>query len=128
MKKTVIFALLLLFSVANLAPNMQGLQVVKVPTLLSHVEKHFGTDWSWNEFKTFVIDHYTNAKLPNDKEHENLPFKTVVATGALISTVNEVPQFIFDSWIIEANDEKPAYETVKPIQDITLSIWTPPKA
>lgn len=128
MKKLVIFALLTLFSVANLAPNMQGLQLVKIPTLLDHVETHFGSEWSWNEFKTFVSDHYANAKLPQDKEHEKLPFKTVVNTSSYVSDVNTWSGYTFDSASIESKECKLHYETVKSIQDISLSIWTPPKA
>lgn len=127
MKKLVVIFLLAFFSVANLAPRMQGIQLLKIPTLVNHLEAHYGTDWSWENLKDFVVEHYMNSKLPNDKEHKNLPFKTTVGAPTLIAINCSILNIISDQLIFDEINSPTSMEQVKPIVDITVNIWTPPK-
>lgn len=106
---------------------MQGLQLFKLPTLLSHVEDHYGESWSFRNLKDFVIEHYMNSKLPYEKEHKNLPFKTTVSAPTVVVSAFAVPKIVASSTEFEENSTPCSYEQVKPIIDISLNIWTPPK-
>lgn len=106
---------------------MQGMQLLKLPNLIAHVEDHFGSDWSWSELKTFVVDHYVSTKLPKDKEHENLPFKTVVNNVLpLAFNASETPAFVMTTFVEE--QRLPVISTpVDPTVDRSGAIWTPPQ-
>lgn len=127
MKKLVVYSAFLVVLVSSLAPNMQGLQLFKLPNLLSHVEKHFGADWTWSEMKTFVVEHYTNENLPKDAEHSNLPFKTItVVTTLLVFQEPHLPSFAIDH-SFEENLQLLHTGHTAPTVDRSYAIWTPPQ-
>lgn len=106
---------------------MQGLQLVKIPQLITHVEKHYGDQWTWSDMKSFVVEHYLNSELPDDKEHKNLPFKTTVSGSTVISHHHSFPKVELTAGLLEEERETIAYDPVKPIKDRAINIWTPPK-
>lgn len=127
MSRLVVIILIAFFSIANLAPKMQGLQLLKFPTLIAHVETHYGQNWSWTNLKDFVVEHYMSSKLPEDKEHKNLPFKTTVSTPTVIAFSYVIPKIVANHIEFEDANLPCSFEQVKPIMDISQIIWTPPK-
>jgi hypothetical protein len=74
----ILFALY--FSILSVAPNFQGSQVLKLSVLIDHY-KHDSRQ-THEDFISFLMDHYANSSLPNDKEHHSLPFKSITSFGA----------------------------------------------
>lgn len=127
MKLMVVYSAFLVVLVSSLAPNMQGLQLFKLPNMISHVEKHFGADWTWEEMKTFVVDHYNNEKLPKDAEHNNLPFKTITVVASVLVFQEPHLPTISIQHPIEEVQQQPHFGHTAPTVDRSYAIWTPPQ-
>ena len=127
MKNWVVYFALFVVSVASLAPNMQGMQLMKLPNLISHVEDHFGADWTFSELKSFVSEHYQSKNLPNDKEHKSLPFKSVVGTSLTIAIQNTSPVVIEISTHVAEKTSTAFFNLTNPTRDCSKAIWTPPQ-
>jgi hypothetical protein len=127
MKNWIVYIAVFVVSVSSLAPNMQGMQLVKLPNLLSHVEDHFGTDWSFSELKSFVIEHYQTTDLPDEKEHKTLPFKSVSSSSVTLAI--QLPSTVlidFSSCFDEKNSIS-FFNLTNPTRECSKSIWTPPQ-
>jgi hypothetical protein len=127
MKNWVVYISLFFVSVASLAPNMQGMQLIKLPNLVSHVEYHFGADWTFTELKSFLTEHYQSNNLPNDKEHKSLPFKSSVGTSLTIAIQNTNPVLISISSLSENKNTTAFFNLTNPTRDCSKAIWTPPQ-
>lgn len=106
---------------------MQGMQVVKLPNLLAHVEDHFGSDWSFSELKSFVIEHYQTIDLPDEKEHKSLPFKSISSTSVTLAI--QSPSIVFidiSSFVVEKNTAS-FFNLTNPTRECAKAIWTPPQ-
>lgn len=91
----ILFALY--FTILSVAPNFQGSQLLRFSVLLDHY-KHDSRQTN-EDFISFLIDHYANSSLPNDKEHHSLPFKSTTSFGAPVLIFQPVSEplkaFIF---------------------------------
>lgn len=113
--------------VSSLAPNMQGMQLLKLPNFIAHVNKHYGENWSFQELQSFIVEHYQKEKTPKDKDHENLPFKT--PNSGLYQLV--LIESIHSELTIESTEfklKKPSLtHPADPTVDRSSNIWTPPQ-
>jgi hypothetical protein len=129
MRIRIIQLFVIVFSLSALAPNMQGLQLFRINNLLHHIQHHYGADWTWSEMKSFVSEHYTSTQLPADKEHDTLPFKSVVHSAAA-PVIAEVPviNLRIDKQHLAEETERPAFPLfVAPTMERSGNIWTPPQ-
>jgi hypothetical protein len=127
MKKIVLSWCILLIAMSSLAPNMQGMQLLKLPNFISHVNKHYGSNWTFSELQAFIVEHYQKEKMPRDKEHENLPFKTPNSGLFQLLLIEQ----LHGPCLLETAEfeQKQAIVThpADPTIDRSSNIWTPPQ-
>lgn len=127
LKRWFVYCSLFVLSVSFLAPDMQGMQVFRIGNLVSHVEDHYGNDWTWSELKNFVWDHYTDSTLPSDERHERLPFKSHSCNGCVVA---QVAVFDLKLELTEINITGEHIQFVdfdSPLKQRSGNIWTPPQ-
>lgn len=128
MKKLILICLMAWFFIGSMAPNMQGVQLIKLPNLLSHVEKHFGSDWTLSELKSFVVEHYLDQSLPQDNEHKNLPFKTIHGHCSILIADQKLDLSIPQVLTIEDFSlTKPVVAQSQALLTRPATIWIPPQ-
>lgn len=124
---TFIFLAIWIF-IGSMAPNMQGIQLVKLPNLLGHVEEHFGTDWTVSELKSFVFEHYLSKDLPADSKHQNLPFKTQqISVSLMIHPIHPDLAIQTEETIADFSRSKPVIREEQSLLTRPASIWIPPQ-
>jgi hypothetical protein len=128
MKQISLIVLAIWIFIGSMAPNMQGVQLVKLPNLLGHVEEHFGTNWSFSELKDFVFDHYLSHDLPADSKHHNLPFKTQqISVSVMIQPVFPELALHTIETIEDFSQSKPVIREDQSLLSRPASIWIPPQ-
>lgn len=128
MKQLLLIVLAVWIFIGSLAPNMQGVQLVKIPNLLGHVEEHFGAEWSVSELKSFVFEHYFSNDLPADAKHQNLPFKTQqIAFSLMIQPLQTAVSLAPTETIEDFTHSKPVVRDEKSLLSRPTSIWIPPQ-
>jgi hypothetical protein len=124
---TFIFLAVWIF-IGSMAPNMQGIQLLKLPNLLGHVEEHFGVDWTISELKSFVFEHYLSKDLPPDSKHQNLPFKTnQISVSLMIYPFHPDLDFQADETIGDFSNSKPVIREDQSLLTRAVTIWIPPQ-
>ncbi|WP_052295781.1 hypothetical protein [Weeksella virosa] len=70
--------LILTITFMQLASTTQFSQLYKIPLFFSHFVEHSQNNWTFSEFKTFIVLHYDNHEMDEDWEtDQKLPFMTV---------------------------------------------------
>ncbi len=107
---------------------MQGAQYLKVGKMIHHFTIHHKKNGnSFDGFIAFLKEHYSNDSDKNDKEHKDLPFKTI-NTNSLHLTLHEVkilPIFVETKLIYSQKHyfSEPSFLDSKRL----FSIWNPPQ-
>jgi hypothetical protein len=128
MKRIALVILAVWIFIGSMAPNMQGVQLVKLPNLLGHVEEHFGTNWSITELRSFVFEHYFSKDLPADSEHQNLPFKTQhISVSLMIQPLDADLTLQCNETIEDFSQSKPVVREDQSLLSRPASIWIPPQ-
>lgn len=127
LKRWFVYCSLFVLSVSFLAPDMQGMQVFRIGNLVSHVEDHYGDDWSWSELKNFVWDHYTNNTLPSDERHEQLPFKSHSCSGCVVAQVADFHLTLELTEVYDSGERVHFFDSDSPLEQRSGNIWTPPQ-
>jgi len=123
MNKVIVLFLITVFLCANTSIG----QLFKVPNLLEHY-KEFKKEVNKNSnsFTQFIKDHYAINAEDNQKEHQNLPFKTFDNT---INVLFAFPIFAFQLELLRpliSVEKKFFYKNLFK-SNLFTSIWLPPK-
>jgi predicted PurR-regulated permease PerM len=123
MNKVVALFLITVFLCAN---TLIG-QFLKIPNLIEHYNEYKNeVTTNSNSFTQFIIVHYSKNTDNNQKEHQNLPFKTFDNSNHVLFTFSNVS---FQLEIIKPfilAKEKFFYEKLFK-SNLFTSIWLPPK-
>ncbi len=123
MNKVIVLFLVTVFLCANTSIG----QFLKIPNLIEHY-KEFQTEVNndSNSFTQFIKVHYSKNSDHNEKEHQNLPFKTFENTTNVLFTF---PVLTFQLELL-----KPLISVKKEFfyknyfkSNLFTSIWLPPK-
>uniref|UniRef100_UPI00404A804C hypothetical protein n=1 Tax=Flavobacterium sp. TaxID=239 RepID=UPI00404A804C len=123
MNKIIALFLITIFLCANTSIG----QFLKVPNLIEHYNE-FQTEVNSdsNSFTQFIKVHYSKNEHNNDKEHQNLPFKTFEnTTHILFTSLNLNFQFEIIKPLISLK-KKIIYKNLLQ-SNLFTSIWLPPK-
>jgi hypothetical protein len=122
------FLLMLYFSLLSLAPNWQGVQLLNASAFIAHYEDYQTEDKDGN-ILSFIQEHYFNQIQDFHKDHEKLPFKSMVQVASIYYTETfEVPTPVVHTHLevmtgVNRNDSK----SVSFISNDFHSIWHPPQ-
>ncbi|WP_339886807.1 hypothetical protein [uncultured Flavobacterium sp.] len=123
MNKVFAIFLITIFLCANTSIG----QFLKIPNLIEHY-KEYQTEVNSdsNSFTQFIKVHYSKNTDNNDKEHENLPFKTFDNSTHVLFTFSAVT---FQLEIIKPliSVKKKFFYTKSFKSNLFTSIWMPPK-
>ena len=123
MNKVIAFLLITVFLCANTSIG----QLLKIPNLIEHY-KGFQAEVNSdsNSFTQFIKVHYSKNSDNNEKEHQNLPFKTFENTVHVL--------FAFSNLNFQLEIIKPLISLKKKFiyknlfqSNLFTSIWLPPK-
>lgn len=123
MNKIIAFFLITIFLCANTSIG----QLLKVPNLIEHYNDHKSEIVNQSvSFIGYIKDHYSKKTENNQKEHQDLPFKTYDNTVNLL--------FIFSFVTFQLLVERIAFDVNKTFfyknsfkLNLFTSIWLPPK-
>ncbi|MFD2890675.1 hypothetical protein ACFS5J_01420 [Flavobacterium chuncheonense] len=123
MKKVIAFLLITIFLCANTSIG----QLLKVPNLMEHYKEHQKeTASSSISFVEFLKLHYSKNFENNQKEHQNLPFKTFeYATNVLFAISFAYFQIQLVRTLISGKKKFFYNKSFK--SNLVTSIWLPPK-
>lgn len=122
MKKITAIFLITIFLCANTSIG----QLLKVPNLLEHFKEHNNEVANHSiSFIKFLKQHYSNTSESNQKDHQDLPFKTLDNVVSVFTISFTQFQFQFVKPLIE-NKKKFFYKKSFKSK-LTTSIWLPPK-
>lgn len=116
------------FFLLSFAPNMQGAQLLNLSSFIEHYEDYLQTK-SGSSLITFVKEHYFSQINEFDKEHKNLPFKTVSTNAVVVYTCeqNAIKITPFEEVVFLTKKEKFAvYEEAYNFNKFH-SVWHPPR-
>jgi hypothetical protein len=123
MNKAIAIFLITIFLCANTTIG----QFLKIPNLIEHY-KEFQTEVNSksNSFTKFIKVHYSKNEHKNDKDHQNLPFKTLDNSTNML--------FTFSLMTFQLEIIKPLISVKKKFfyeksfkSNLFTSIWLPPK-
>lgn len=121
MTKLVSFFLITVFLCANTSIG----QLLKVPNLIEHYIEH-KNEVDTNSFVEFIKLHYSKNSQNNEKEHQNLPFKTFENTAHVLFVFTCLNfQFLLKKVFFETNKSFFYKNSFK--SNLFTSIWLPPK-
>lgn len=120
-------AIAIFFTTIFLCANTSIGQFLKIPNLVEHYNEYLvELNSNSNSFSQFIKIHYSKNEHKNDKEHQNLPFKTFDNSIQVLFTF---PSLLFQLEII-----KPLISVKKKFfyknyfkSNFFISIWLPPK-
>lgn len=121
MSKVVAFFLITVFLCANTSIG----QLLKVPNLIEHYIEH-KNEVDTNSFVEFIKLHYSNNSQNNEKEHQNLPFKTFENTTHLLF-VFSIVNFNINTINSLISVKKTFFYKNSFKSNLFTSIWLPPK-
>ena len=111
----------------SLAPGMKGLEFLKVGNLVEHYEIHKVRNPE-STLLAFIQEHYFNASVDYEKEHQEMPFK--VSGSFVISLFIEN----YQNFQIQLNDSFEDLASNQPTDfqstyfyNSNFSIWNPPR-
>jgi hypothetical protein len=116
------------FFLLSFAPNMQGAQLLNLSSFIEHYEDYLQTK-SGSSLITFVKEHYFSQINEFDKEHKNLPFKTVSTNAIVVYTCeqNTIKITPFEEVVFSTKKEKfTVYEEAYNFNKFH-SVWHPPR-
>lgn len=123
MNKLIAIFLITIFLCANTSIG----QLLKIPNLIEHF-KEYQTEVNSesNSFTQFIKIHYSKNTNHNEKEHQNLPFKTFDNSAHVLFTFSSI---IFQLEIIKPliSVKKKFFYTNSFKSNLFTSIWLPPK-
>ena len=111
----------------SLAPNMKGVELLKIGHLMDHYELHQERN-SDATLLSFIKEHYFNSSIDFEKEHQEMPFK--VSTSFLISMFienKETIQFHLFSLSENNRSSQPLGFQSSYFFNTSYSIWNPPR-
>lgn len=123
MTKVIAFFLITVFLCANTSIG----QLLKFPNLLEHYKEHKNDVGNKSVFFIdFIKDHYLKNANNNQKEHQDLPFKTIDPSVNVLFTFPMVTyQLTFKKIIFDVNKTFFYKKSFK--SNLFTSIWLPPK-
>jgi hypothetical protein len=116
------------FFLLSFAPNMQGVQLLNLSSFIEHYEDYLQSKPS-SSLITFVKEHYFSQINEFDKEHKNLPFKTVSSNTVVVYTCeqNAIKITPFEEVVFSTKKEKfTVYEEAYNFNKFH-SVWHPPR-
>ncbi len=127
--KVLAYFLAFYFFVLSLAPNMQGAQVLNLPTFVSHFQQHQQRN-PGASLVSFVKEHYFSRLNEFEKEHKNLPFKSVIpiAVGACIVEKYTVFPAEWEQVVFSEKSDKIITQNENCLSPSFYSVWNPPKS
>jgi hypothetical protein len=123
MNKVIALFLISVFLCANTSIG----QLLKVPNLLEHYKEYKSeVTTNSNSFIQFIKVHYSKNTDNNQKEHQNLPFKTFDNSIHVLFTFSNVS---FQLEIIKSliSEKKKYFYKNSFKSNLFTSIWLPPK-
>ncbi len=126
MKFTVLFFSFYLF-LLSLAPNMKGVELLKIGHLLEHYELHQERNPESNLVR-FIQEHYFSTTINYEEEHQEMPFKVGYSLLISLFIENKVNlQIDLDSFFEDLGSvETFAIQTTYFFNSL-YSIWNPPR-
>jgi hypothetical protein len=122
------FVLMLYFTLLSLAPNWQGIQLLNASAFIAHYEDYQVESKDGN-ILTFIQEHYFNQLQDFDKDHEKLPFKSMVQVASIyFAETFEVPTPVVhthEEVIAGVNQNNSKVDSF--ISNDFHSIWHPPQ-
>jgi hypothetical protein len=122
------FVLMLYFTLLSLAPNWQGIQLLNASAFIAHYEDYQAESKDGN-ILTFIQEHYFNQLQDFDKDHEKLPFKSMVQVASIyFAETFEVPTPVVhthEEVIAGVNQNNSKVDSF--ISNDFHSIWHPPQ-
>ncbi|NHN25872.1 hypothetical protein FIA58_009315 [Flavobacterium jejuense] len=123
MNKVIAFLLITIFLCANTSIG----QLLKIPNLIEHYNEHKSEVVNQSaSFINFIKDHYLKKTENNQKEHQDLPFKTFNSSVNLLFTFSFVTfQLLEERFFFDVNKTFFYKKSFK--SNLFTSIWLPPK-
>lgn len=127
--------LTLLFSfylfILSLAPNFEGHELLKLPTLVMHFIEHKSENKNIT-ISEFIRIHYLQGNaMDKDRDRDmQLPFKsagTCLPATSFAFVTHAIPEFSFQSFPVVMNIISVTEVTFQSFQSL-CNIWQPPKA
>ena len=111
----------------SLAPNMKGVELLKIGHLMDHYELHQERN-SDATLLSFIKEHYFNSSIDFEKEHQEMPFKVGYSLLISLFIENKVNlQIDLDSFFEDLGSvETFAIQTTYFFNSL-YSIWNPPR-
>jgi hypothetical protein len=123
---TIVLAVYFFF--LSFAPNMQGAQLMNLSSFIEHYDDYLQTK-PGSSLITFIKEHYFSQINEFDKEHKNLPFKTVSTNTVVVYTCeqNAIKITAFEEVVFSTKKEKfTDYEEAYNFNKFH-SVWHPPR-
>lgn len=113
--------------VLSLAPNMKGFELLKIGNLIEHYELHKERSPD-STLLGFIKEHYFNADIENEKEHQEMPFKLNTNFVASLFIENKAQIIFEDSPFTEIPSiQKPISKELYYSFSSDYCIWNPPR-
>ena len=123
MNRIIALFLILVFLCANTSIG----QFLKVPNLIEHYKDHKNEVVNQSvSFIDFIKDHYSKNTENNQKEHQDLPFKTFDTTSHVLFTFSNI-SFQLDIIKPLIATKNRFFYTNSFQSNLFTSIWLPPK-
>lgn len=113
--------------ILSLAPNMKGVELLKIGNLIEHYQQHHernnGSSWLG-----FIAEHYFAVSVDYEKEHQEMPFKhNSISINSVFIENESLLSFESDTFHEEKALQKPiAVESNYHFSSI-YSFWHPPR-
>jgi hypothetical protein len=115
------------FAMLSVAPNFQGAQLLNFSALIDHY--HSDSKQTHIDFISFLVEHYADSTLPNNEQHDALPFKCIHGYGAsalIFLPYSDALPVLHRSVEISASTDYFRYNNSYRLQDFSV-IFHPPK-
>ncbi len=113
--------------ILSLAPNMKGIEFLKMGNLLEHYYQHLerNDNSSWIDF---ISEHYFATSVDYDKEHQEMPFKhSANAAPTVFVELKSAISFVKEPFLEEKIVQKPISVESRYYYNSIYSIWNPPR-
>jgi hypothetical protein len=113
--------------ILSLAPNMKGVELLKIGNLIEHYQQHLerndGSSWL-----DFITEHYFADSIDYEKEHQEMPFKhNSISINSVFIENESLLSFESDTFHEEKTVQKPITVESNYHLSSIYSIWHPPR-
>lgn len=125
--RSISLVLAIYFGLLSLAPQWLGLEFFKLEALFEHYTQ-FKQETAQDSFWSFVQEHYLQQVTDNQKEHRELPFKSV-QSNALITLFMPVksPAILLEQGVLDLSRPNILSAPTSVTINDFFEFWHPPQ-